>query len=175
MKIAVFIANGSEEIETITPIDVLRRANISVDVVSVTEKIVKCSHGVEIIADKVINEINFAEYDGVVIPGGMPGATNISNSKMAIDFIKYLLENNKMVSAICASPAVVLATHNLTNGKNLTCFPAQDFINTIKNSGATYTAKSVEIDGNIITANGPKSAFEFSMQICAYLGLTPKI
>jgi 4-methyl-5(b-hydroxyethyl)-thiazole monophosphate biosynthesis len=175
MKIAVLIANGSEEIELITPIDILRRAGVICDVVSVNDIAVNCSRGVNIIADKLITEICVSEYDGVVIPGGMPGATNISNSEQAINFIKYLLEQGKMVSSICASPAVVLAKHGLINGKKATCFPAQEFIETLKSSGATYTANGVETDGNIITANGPKSAMEFSMQICAYLGLTPKI
>ena len=113
MKIAVLIANGSEEIELITPIDILRRAGAICDVVSVNDITVNCSRGVNIIADKLITEICVSEYDGVVIPGGMPGATNISNSERAIDFIKHLLEQGKMVSSICASPAVVLAKHAL--------------------------------------------------------------
>lgn len=170
-KIIVLFANGTEEIEGLTPVDVLRRAGVECDLVSVSGINPVGSHGIMIKADKVIDDVDFLEYDGVVIPGGMPGAINISECKIAIDGIKKLLESGKLVSAICASPAVVLAGNELLNVKKATCYPAPQFVKLL---GDRYTAKDVEVCDNVITANGPKSAMAFSMAICEYLGVIPK-
>jgi 4-methyl-5(b-hydroxyethyl)-thiazole monophosphate biosynthesis len=170
-KIAVLFANGTEEIEGLTPVDVLRRAGVSCDIVSVNGENPKGSHDIIIKADKVIEKVNLSEYDGVVIPGGMPGAVNISNCKKAIDGISELLAQGKLVSAICASPAVVLADNNLLSVEKATCYPAPQFISSL---GEKYTAKDVETCQNVITANGPKSALKFALEICKSLDLTPK-
>ena len=77
-----------------------------------------------------------------------------------------------MIASICASPAVVLAPFGVLDGKKATCFPAPDFVDVL---GKSYTGKNVEIDGHVITANGPKSAMEFALKICKYLQLKPKI
>lgn len=174
MKIAVLIANGSEEMETVTPIDVLRRAKADCDLVSVGELTVRCSRGVLITADKVIDDLNFEEYDGVVIPGGMNGAINISDSEKAVAFIRALSVKRKLVAAICAAPAVVLAKNGLLKNKKITCFPSDEFIEEVKKNNF-YTAKEVQTEGNVITADGPKSALRFSLEICSYLGLEPAI
>lgn len=166
MRIAVFVADGSEEIEAITPIDLLRRAGANVDVLSVNGEFITGSHGVVIKADKLAQKANITDYDGVVIPGGMPGAVNIANNNYAIELIKAMLKKGNLVSAICASPAVVLANKGLLGDKKATCYPATDFIELI---GKRYTGVNVEVDGNVITANGPKSALEFSVAICKYL------
>ena len=92
MKIISIIANGSEEIEALTPIDVLRRANVNVDLVSISGLEVKCSHNVIVRADKTIEEINCKDYDGIIIPGGMPGATNISSCNKVVEIIKEYIE-----------------------------------------------------------------------------------
>ena len=167
MKIAVLIANGTEEIEAITPIDVLRRSGALVDVISVSELTIKGSHGIVITADKLIDEAADSEYDGIVIPGGMPGAQNISDNEKAMELIKAVLSQGKMVAAICASPAVVLARHGLIEGVSATCYPAKAFVDLIKN----YKGNNVQVDKNVITANGPKAALEFSVKICEYLSL----
>lgn len=172
MRIAILIANGSEEMETFIPVDVLRRASVTVDIISVSEREVICSHGVKVTADKVIEEVDFNGYDAIVIPGGMPGATNIASCEKAVSAIKNMLDKNKLVSAICASPAVVLANNGLLNADKATCFPAEDFISAL---GEKYTGTNVEKSQNVITANGPKSAFDFALAICDYLKLTPKI
>ena len=173
MKIAVLIANGSEEIETITPIDVLRRAQTTCVVSSVNEIMVECSHGVTVKADCLVEDLVADDLDGIVIPGGMPGANNIASNQKAIELIKQLNSQGKMVSAICASPAVVLERCGITDNKKITCFPASQFIEMLKN--ANYTGNDVEVDGNIITANGPKSALKFAEKICEYLGVKPQI
>lgn len=172
MKVAVIIANGTEELEALTPIDVLRRAGVIVETISVSGEFVNCSHNVIIKADKCVKDANLSEFDGIVIPGGMPGATNISECKKVISSIKTLLEENKLVASICASPAVVLSKHNLIDGKSVTCYPAPDFIKMLNN--CKYQENNVVVDGNLITANGPKSAFDFSLAICDFLGVTPK-
>ena len=171
MKIAVFFANGTEEIEALTPVDVLRRAGVECDIVSVSGDMPIGSHNITVKADKVIEQINIDDYSGVVIPGGMPGAVNISNCEKAIELIKKMLDNGNLVSAICASPAVVLADNGLLGVSKATCYPATPFIASL---GEKYTAKDVEIDKNVITANGPKSAMAFSLAICEYLGVVPK-
>ena len=171
--IAVIFANGTEEIEALTVVDVLRRADVKVDIISINGKYPTGSHKIVVKADKTVESTDFSGYDGIVIPGGMPGATNISMNNQVISAIKKCFENNKMVASICASPAVVLGEHRLIDGKKVTCFPAEQFIKTLSNS--VYTGKDVETDGNLITANGPKSAMAFSLKICEYLNVVPKI
>ena len=171
-KVVVFISDGTEEIEVVTPIDVLRRAGVECDIVSVCETTVRGSHGIKIIADKLVCDINFDDYDGVVIPGGMPGATIISENPYAINGIKKMIESGKIVGAICASPAVVLGTHNLLGAHKATCYPAPDFIQIIQNN---YTGEDVEISENLVTANGPRSALKFALALCEKLNVTPKI
>ena len=173
-KIAVILANGTEEIEGITPIDVLRRAGATCDVVSVSGEYIAGSHGITVKADMLIENIDVDGYDAVVIPGGMPGAVNISSNFHAVRFIKKMVDSGKVVAAICASPAVVLARHDLLHGKKATCYPAEDFISSINFDGE-YTGADVECDGNLITANGPRAAMEFSLEIAKVLGLTPAI
>ena len=170
-KIAVLFSNGTEEIEGLTPVDVLRRAGAICDIVSISGEYPVGSHQITVKADKLIEETNLEDYDCIIIPGGMPGAKYISVCEKAICGIKNALQGNKVVGAICASPAVVLATHNLIGAKKVTCYPAKDFVDAL---GDNYTGNSVEVDGNLVTANGPKSAMDFSLAICKALGLDAK-
>ncbi len=170
-NIAVFIADGSEELEALTPVDVLRRAGANVDLISVNGESITGSHGIVIKADKLVENAELGSYDCLVIPGGMPGATNIANNNKAVLGICMALDSSKWVAAICASPAVVLAGNNMLGFRKATCYNAPDFINAL---GENYTGKDVENDRFLITANGPKSAFKFSMEIANVLGLEPK-
>lgn len=171
MKIAVLFANGMEELEALTPVDVLRRAGATVCTISINEKTVIGSHNIPITADLLINETNLSDYDAIVLPGGMPGAKNLSENKTVISGIKNALLQGKLVSAICASPSVVLAKHGLIADKKATCYPSPEFIKLL---GSSFTNEKVTVDNNLITANGPKSALDFSLAICKYLSLTPK-
>lgn len=166
-KVAVLFANGTEEIEGITPVDILRRAGAECHIVSVCDKVVIGSHGIQIVADKLIDEIDIDNYDGIVIAGGMPGATNISNCQKAVSDIKKANAQGKLVGAICASPAVVLAKHQIINGK-ATCYPALQFIQML---GDNYVESDCVVNNNIITANGPKSALKFALALVDFLGL----
>ncbi len=172
VKVAVLIANGTEEIEALTPVDVLRRAGVACDLVSVSGDYPIGSHGIMVKADKTVEQVDFNEYLAIVIPGGMPGATNIADNSKVINALKNATQKNKVVAAICASPAVVLASNGLIGGKTATCYPAEAFIEMM--SIANYTGADVEVDGNVITANGPKSAMKFALAICEKLGVDPK-
>ena len=170
-KVAVVFANGTEEIEGITPVDVLRRAGVACDIISVSGSEVKGSHGITVKADKLSNELNMDDYDAIVIPGGMPGAVNIFNDKFVKTALLKADKDKKLIAAICASPAVVIAGRGLINGRKATCYPAPDFINAL---GDCYTGESVQVDDNLITANGPKSAMEFALAICKALNVQAK-
>ena len=170
-KIAVLFADGTEELEGLTPVDLLRRAGAECDIVSVQNEYLTGSHGIVVKSDKNVNQICSSDYDAVVIPGGMPGAVNIANCKKAVEFIRKIREENKLVASICASPAVVLAQNNLLKGDKATCYPAPQFVELI---GGNYIDTDVQISNALITANGPKSAFKFSLEIIKYLGLDIK-
>ncbi len=172
-KIAILFSNGTEEIEALTPVDVLRRAGVECDIVSVCGEFPKGSHGITVKADKLIEDIDFNDYSGIVVPGGLPGAQIIADNEIVKNIIKSALADGKMVAAICAAPALALAANGFVNGKNITCYPAKAFIDSV-NKCANYTGKDVEVDGNVITANGPRSAFAFSKAICDFLGVTAK-
>ena len=173
IKVAVVFANGTEEIEALTPVDIIRRCEGALcDIVSVEGEFPKGSHGIEVRADKLSTQTDFSIYDAIVIPGGMPGAVNIANDKKVLDALKQAFEKNKVVASICASPAVVLADNGFINGKKATCYPAEVFLQKMKD--CIYTGADVEVDGKLITANGPKSAMVFALEICKALGLQPK-
>lgn len=171
VKIAVIFADGMEEIEAITPVDILRRAGVTVNSVSVSGKEVKGSHGITVIADVSVEQVDFDDYDVFIIPGGMPGAVNISKNAKVIDALKSALNSGKVVGAICASPAVVLGANGLIDGKKATCYPSKDFISVL---GKAYTGNAVEVFGNLVTANGPRAALDFSLAVADLLGLKPK-
>ena len=159
--IFVFLAEGFEEIEALTPVDVLRRAGLSVQTVSVMdEQVVAGAHGVPVLADKMFAEINPEDAEMILLPGGLPGATNLDAheglSRMILDFAAA----EKPLAAICAAP-LVLGNRGLLQGKKATCYP--DFETYLQ--GAEYTAALVEKDGNIITGKGPGAAMEFAFAI----------
>lgn len=174
MKAILIFANGTEEIEGLTPVDVLRRANAICDIVSISDKCVTGSHGIKIIADKTLDEIKEDEYDAIIIPGGMLGANNISKDKRVIEIIKKFDKENKLVASICASPSVVLAKNSIYKNRKLTCFPSKELIEEIEKNNE-YNNEDVIVDKNLITANGPKSSLKFSLEICKYFNLESRI
>ena len=159
--IFLFLAEGFEEIEALTPVDVLRRAGLSVQTVSVMdEQVVAGAHGVPVLADKMFAEINPEDAEMILLPGGLPGATNLDAheglSRMILDFAAA----EKPLAAICAAP-LVLGNRGLLQGKKATCYPGfETYL-----QGAEYTAALVEKDGNIITGKGPGAAMEFAFAI----------
>lgn len=166
MKVLLFLADGFEEVEALTVVDYLRRKGIVVDTVSITEdKKVKGAHGVIVISDKLMSEIEEIDfYDGVIIPGGLPGATNLRDSEKVVDIVKRLDENNKLTAAICAGP-IVLQKSGIIKDKKITSYPG--FEEELKDGN--YTEENVVRDGNVITARGPALAVDFAIEIIEYL------
>lgn len=157
-KVYVFFANGFEEVEALTPVDVFRRAGIEVCTVSISpSNFVKGAHDVVIKADKIFEECKFDDADLLVLPGGMPGATNLNEYQ---PLRNLLIEHNlrhKKIGAICAAP-FILGGLGLLDGKKATCYPGFEKYLT----GAEYTADLVTVDTNIITGEGPAASFEFA-------------
>ena len=151
--------------EALTPVDVLRRAGLPVKTVSVTGVLtVNGAHGVPVIADMVFEEVKEADTEMIVLPGGLPGATNLDAHKGLSDLIMAFAEAGKPLSAICAAP-LVYGKRGLLKGKKATCYPGFDnFL-----EGAEYTAAMVEKDGNIITGKGPGAAMEFALAVVELL------
>lgn len=166
-KVALFIENGSEELEFIAPLDIMRRANLEVDVISANnEDFITSSHNVKIIADKKINEVNnILDYDAIVIPGGMPGSTLLRDNKKIIEFYQTMYNSGKLVAAICAAP-IVLSAAGITDDKEVTSYPGFDKEINYKNYNSD---KAVVIDKNVITAQGPAVAILFGYEIVNYL------
>lgn len=166
-KVALFIENGSEELEFIAPLDIMRRANLEVDLISANnEDFITSSHNVKIIADKKINEVNnILDYDAIVIPGGMPGSTLLRDNKKIIEFYQKMYNSGKLVAAICAAP-IVLSAAGITDDKEVTSYPGFDKEINYKNYNSE---KAVVIDKNVITAQGPAVAILFGYEIVNYL------
>ena len=165
-KAIVLLADGFEEVEAITPIDYLRRAGVEVTVASISDDLSAKGAwtGLKILADTALSKIKTSEYDAVILPGGMPGASNLAASKEASSLLKEMAAANKLLCAICASPAVVLAPLGLLNGKNFTCYPGMEKkIPPDISSG--LSGDRVVVDGNLITSRGAGTAGEFAIAI----------
>jgi 4-methyl-5(b-hydroxyethyl)-thiazole monophosphate biosynthesis len=159
-KIAVLLAEGFEEVEAATPIDFLRRAGVEVITAGVNGKTVRGAHGVPFTADVLLKDLP-ADLDGVVIPGGMPGAANIAKSAEALELAKKLCAAGKLLAAICAAPGVVLGPNGFLKGKRFTCYPGYE-----KDvSGAFFSEDRVVVDENLITSRGPGTAAEFALAL----------
>lgn len=165
-KYAVIIADSSEEIEITVPTDILRRSGATCELISVNCLTVIGSHGIKITADKLIAEVDYSAYDGVIVPGGMDGAKAIAACKQATDFIYGLYNRQKLVAAICAAPAIVLSEIPQICDRTITCYPDKDLISRIKY--CRYRKSEVVSSANLITGNGPLAVFKFSMVICRH-------
>ncbi len=165
MKAYVLLADGFEEIEAITPIDVLRRAGIEVKTLSITnEKAVKGAHNIEIIADDILaNQID-NKADIIITPGGLPGSSNLRDNTMVQSLLKKQFAENKLIASICASP-IALDSASILNDATYTCYPG--FESNIKTG--TYINERVVFNNNIITAQGPGVAMEFALKIVEVL------
>ena len=161
----VFLANGFEEIEALTPIDMLKRAGIDVMSVSINDTVeVVGTHNIKVLADATIDSINIENIDAVVLPGGLPGADNLRMNKKVNEFIDEATRQNKYICAICASPRT-LGEKGLLVGKKATCFPG--FEKYLK--GAVTVDEGCVRDGNIITAKSMGKSIEFAKEIIAAL------
>jgi 4-methyl-5(b-hydroxyethyl)-thiazole monophosphate biosynthesis len=165
-KVYVFLADGFEDVEALIPIDVLRRGGVEVVTVSTTEfPLVESAHGVNIEADIQFEQSDYTDADLLLLPGGMPGASNLYAHEGVCKAVCDQFEAGRKVAAICASPAVVLAPLGILDGKRATCYPG--FEKAL--DAATYTADLVTVDGNVTTAEGPAAAFPFAYELLAQL------
>lgn len=160
----LFLAPGFEEIEALTPVDLLRRAGVDVQTVAVGEtRYVTGAHGVTVEADLLLADEDMTEADMLIAPGGMPGAQNLYDSQRVRQLFERQAARGAYVAAICAAPAVLLAAIGVLKGKNATCYPG--FEKMLEEGGATHREGRVVADGNIITANGPASAMAFALAL----------
>ncbi len=163
--IYVFLANGFEEIEALAPVDFLLRAGVDVKTVGVSGKFCRGAHGINVEADILPEDVVLGDnLQGIILPGGMPGAENLNNSDDVQKAIDYCAENGKIIGAICAAP-FILGRKGLLKGKNATCFPG--FEGELK--GASLLESGVVTDGAIVTAKGAGVAWEFGAAICSVL------
>ena len=163
--IAIFLAEGFEEIEALTPLDLLRRANLEVKTVSITnDKCVRGAHGISVIADLEKDELSVSDIDFAIFPGGMPGAKNLDEWDLTDEIISLVLARGKRLGAICAAP-MIFGKRGLLSGKRAVCYPG--FEDTLK--GAEISYLPVVTDGNITTARGMGAALDFSLEIIKIL------
>lgn len=160
----VFLADGFEEIEALTTVDILRRAGIKTVTVGVGGVSVAGSHGIKVLADISETDAVFSELEMIILPGGMPGTLNLEASETVNKFIDYSSENNLWIAAICAAPSI-LGHKGLLRGKRAVCYPG--FENHLE--GATVCDKQVVVDGKIITARGMGAALDFSLELLSLL------
>ncbi len=167
----IFLAPGFEELEALAPVDVFRRAGLSVSLAAVQAAseptlLVPGAHGVRVQCDCRAEELTAADYDVVYLPGGMPGATNLAASAVVLEFVRQVHAAGGTVCAICAAP-IALDAAGLLAGVEYTCYPG--FERHIQNG--SYTGKFIQKCGNILTACGPGAALDFSLEILRSLGL----
>ena len=160
-KAIIVLAEGFDEIEAVTSIDILRRAEIDITVAGLGNLNVKGSRVLIVTSDKKLDEAGI-DYDACIFPGGMPGATNLANSEKVKKLIQKMDSAGKIIAAICASPAIVLGPVGILKNKSATCYPGmeQNFKSDVK-----YKDNDVVVDGNIITSRGPATALLFSLAI----------
>ena len=160
-NIAIFLANGFEEIEALTVVDLCRRAGLTIDMVSVTDSLqVTGSHGIEVKADKVIDDLDFDAMDMLVLPGGMPGTTNLENTEKLMENIRAFDSKGKYISAICAAPGV-FGRAGLLQGKKACVFPGLEG----ELKGADVQMSETTVDGHILTSRGMGTAMAFGLAI----------
>lgn len=163
-KTGIFMANGCEEIEGLTVVDILRRAGLTIEMISINgSTCVTGSHGIAFTADTVFENVNLDEYDAIVLPGGMPGTLNLGDHTGVVSAVRKFAEEGKLVAAICAAPSV-LGAAGILKGKRAVCHPGFEE----KLTGAIVSEDTVMTDGNIITSRGMGTAIDFALAIVTY-------
>ncbi len=163
-KVIIIVAPGFEEVEAVTPLDFLRRAGIEVFAAGLASREVTGSHGITLLCDGTLSEAP-DKIDGVVIPGGMPGASNIAENPEAAKLIRRVYQEGGLVAAICAAPAVVLGGTGILSGRRATCFPG---FHDRLGQDVQHASDRIVRDGNIVTSQGPGTAAEFAVEIIRY-------
>lgn len=165
-NVLVPLAQGCEELEAVTIIDLLRRAGINVITAGLDEQPVKASRGTVIIPDTNLDAVMQHEFDMIVLPGGLPGADHLNNDPRIHTLLKQMSKANKYTAAICAAPKV-LATAGLLNGKRATSYPGS--IDGIETRDMSYEQQAVVVDEKVITSRGPGTAMDFALTLIEQL------
>lgn len=162
-EVCVFLAEGMEEIEALTVVDLCRRAKIELSTVSITDsRAVTSSHGITVQADKVLSEIEFDEVDMIVLPGGMPGTLNLEACEPLMEQVAAFDKQGKGLAAICAAPSI-FGHKGMLEGRNACCYPSFE----TELRGAQVSRNSVEVSDHIITSRGMGTAIDFALSIVA--------
>jgi protein deglycase len=171
MRAAILFADGFEEIEAVTPVDVLRRAGLDVSMVGVFGMEVKGAREVTFKMDCLLEDLFIEEYDVLILPGGLPGAHHLRDNDDVQNLIRDAHSLKKIIAAICAAP-VALEKAGILETKTITSHPSKE---EELQCCEEYTQNRVEVDDNIITSRGPGTSLEFSFAICEALGLNDKV
>ena len=163
VKVAVMLAQGFEEIEALTVVDVLRRANITCDMVGFEEQVTG-SHAIQVRADRVFDG-DLSDYDMIVLPGGMPGSAHLRDNQALIQELQSFEQVGKKLAAICAAP-IVLERAGLLEGRKFTCFPGVEE----QIASGEHQTDLVVVDGNIVTSRGAGTALAFAYALVDLLG-----
>jgi 4-methyl-5(b-hydroxyethyl)-thiazole monophosphate biosynthesis len=162
-KVLVLLAEGCEEIEAVTAIDVLRRAEFHVTVAGLRAGVISASRGVKLAPDALLADVKPLDYDAIVVPGGYGGVQNLLADPRALDAIRALYEAGRWVCSICAGP-LVLEKAGVLAGKRATCYPGVEL------STTTRVEERVVVDGKLITSQGPGTSMAFALEIVKQLG-----
>ncbi|MCO7122078.1 DJ-1/PfpI family protein [Ihubacter massiliensis] len=161
----VHLADGFEEVEALTTVDLFRRAQIGVQTVSITgKKEVTGAHNVTVEADILFEETDYEQCEMIVLPGGMPGAEHLGNHEGLTSHIRCFAKNDKYIAAICAAP-MVFGALGVLDGKKSTIYPGMED----KLGGADYQNEKVVVDGKIVTSMGPATAMPFALKLIELL------
>ena len=165
-SVLIPLAQGCEELEAVTVIDLLRRAQIQVTTASLDNQPVKASRGTVLIADKTLDDALLDNFDMIVLPGGLPGADYLNEDTRILSLLKKMAHEQKYTAAICAAPKV-LATAGLLSGKRATGFPGT--LEKLNLSDTQLEDAAVVVDGKLITSKGPGTAMEFALELIELL------
>jgi 4-methyl-5(b-hydroxyethyl)-thiazole monophosphate biosynthesis len=167
-KVILILADGFEEIEALTPIDLLRRAGVEVVIAGLSGKTQVSARGVRVGCDVLLADIlpTASNFDALVLPGGGKGAENLAASRDVLTLTEGMHKARKIIAAICAAPAVVLSKTSVLDGKSATCFPGMenDF-----EPRTTFRAQPVVVDGNVVTSRGAGTALAFALTLIELL------
>ena len=169
-KVLVPLAEGFEELEAITVIDLLRRAGFDVTSAGLDEGPVTASRGSVLIPDTSIDKVMDQDFDLIVLPGGLPGANNLRADHRIQRLVQRQNERSAALGAICAAPRALEAS-GVLRGKTITCYPGA--LDDLDSDAFNITANAVEIDGNLVTSRGPGSAMDFALTLIERLGGKP--
>ena len=165
-RVLVPLAEGFEEIEAITVVDLLRRAGIEVHTASLAERAVTGSHGITVTADLPLDQVRATDYDMIALPGGMPGADHLKHDPRVISLLRQFAQSGRYTAAICAAPGV-LAHAGLLEGRAATSYPG--FLRADSAPGIRLRDEAVVVDGKVATSRGPGTAMEFGLTLIELL------